>query len=230
MASKNFCIRVTHVKDNEENIVKILENIGENYIIVKCLVVKHLRRADNPHSHIVLDLSDPVKQHNLRYYFTKLLEPRSYSLKRSDDSLKRYSYCFHEKATTENISYKLNVTQDDLVLYMQMCEQIQSAMPDKGSKRKLVDDIVKEYKRLYFVDQEHCETDGTGGSMLRWDYQKVFKRVMRLVLNTYSDWVPNGFQMERYVMTVIRELYQTDFGDFYFKYHFGKKIMYMSAE
>lgn len=227
MSSKHFCVRVTHKKDNLEKIPECLSDILKNHSFVKCLVVAHLRREDNQHSHIVLDLADSIKQQSLRYFFTKYFEPRSYSLKVSDDSLRRYSYLFHEKASEENIIFKYNVSQDDLALYMQMCTKVQDAMPDRGKKSNLIKDIVSKYKSRYFLDQTNCSTDGFAGKMLEFHSKKVFVRIMNLILGYYTEFVPSGYQMERYVMTCMRELYQEDFGEFYYKFHFSRKMDFL---
>lgn len=214
MESAHFVLRVTHKGDNDNKINDLLLALKDKTLRYIC--VTHLHKKDNPHSHIVLDLKVPVKQHNIRYYCQTRFEKKSYSLKVSDDSDKRYSYLFHESDDASHVTHKYNIDDSDLEKWIDMNDKVKSTMKDKGKKMNMIDDIVLQYRKKF-------ENDFDANGYIAFN-EYVFVRLVHLVLN-YSDWVPNAHQMERYVMTAMRQLCSPDrFAQEYVNFHFSRKF------
>lgn len=176
---------------------------------VRILGVPHTgRKGDNPHYHFAFtcDYKQPALREYLKKHFDKGKGNRHLSLKKWDGDPKACSYMFHEG--TEVILRK-GFTDDDIDMFRLINDNIKDAIK-KNAPAKIVEDATN-----YFKDKKctHCD---------------IFMWIM-LRLRFNGDWLPNKFQMERWIMRIqanvkseleyksyLVKLYESWYGNFSF--------------
>lgn len=141
------------------------------------------RRGDNPHYHFAFtcDYKMPALREYLKKYFDKGKGNRHLSLKKWDGNPKACSYMFHEG--TESIISR-GFTDEEIEVFKTINENIKEAIK-KNAPAQIVQDAT-EYFKAKGQDPAHAV-------LFMW----IMKR-----LRDNGDWLPNKYQMERWIMRI----------------------------
>lgn len=148
----------------------------------RILCVPHSgKKGDNPHYHFALtcDYKQPALREHLKKYFNKGKGNRHLSLKQWDGDPKACSYMFHEG--TELIMNK-GFTDEEIEVFKVMNDNVRQAIK-KNAPAQIVQDATE-----YFKGQDPS-------------HQVLFMWIMKR-LRDNGDWLPNKFQMERWIMRI----------------------------
>lgn len=164
--------------------------IEQDEKVQSCLGVEHSGKdGKNLHRHYVIVAT--VSQPTLREVIKKFFVAKSYSCKKvikNDDEL--YSYLFHER--DDCIKFNKGVCQEDIQRFQELNREIQEDKRDGGSKYKLVNEVIKMYNEMDYI-KYRC-----------WNRHK---KIAKCIYDYYSEgWFPSKFQMERYIMTIERQM------------------------
>jgi len=141
------------------------------------------RRGDNPHYHFAFtcDYKQPALREYLKKHFSQGKGNRHLSLKKWDGDPKACSYMFHEG--TEMIIQK-GFTDDEVSTFKTINANIKEAIK-KNAPAKIVEDATEHF-RAKGIDPAHSV-------LFMW----IMKR-----LRDNGDWLPNKYQMERWIMRI----------------------------
>lgn len=141
------------------------------------------RRGDNPHYHFAFttDYKMPALRAYLKKYFDKGSGNRHLSLKKWDGNPNACSYMFHEG--TEPIISR-GFSEDQINDFKIINDNIKKAIK-KNAPAAIVQDAT-EYFKAQGRDPGHGE---------------IFMWIMTR-LKTNGDWLPNRFQMDRWIMRI----------------------------
>lgn len=227
---QRYMLRVTYAPNYKKdvNFKEVQKQFHkELYQIIKgddcCdfICCEHNGKSNNLHAHYVISIK--MSQPTLREIIKKYFVPKSYSLKKVinyGDEL--YSYLFHERDDCIIVSH--NIRTEDLERYRRLNQEIQEERRDGGSKYKLVNDIISQYKAL-INDKKQLKKMRDPGSLhivgggeetlhlsLHWPRHKI---LAWLIYKYYDEgWFPSKFQMERYILTIERQLHKNDNTEF----------------
>lgn len=173
----------------------------------RILCLPHAGRAgNNPHYHFVFtcDYKAPALRMYLKKYFTQGKGNRHLSLKTWDGDTKACSYMFHEG--TEPI-LRTGFSDTELENFKALNEGIKRAIK-KNAPAQIVADATEHFKGK---DPDH---------------QLLFKWIM-LRLRANGDWLPNKYQMDRWIMRIqanlkddvqygsyLKRLYESWYGEY----------------
>jgi len=139
------------------------------------------RKGDNPHYHFAFTCD--YKQNTLREYLKKHFDQgkgnRHLSIKKWDGDPKACSYLFHEG--TETI-IRRGFTDEEIESFKLINENIKQAIK-KNAPAQIVTDATE-----HFAGQDPT-------------HQDLFKWIM-IRLRANGDWLPNKYQMERWIMRI----------------------------
>jgi len=156
------------------------EVFGDRFTRVLC--VHHTgRKGDNPHYHFALtcDYKKDALRKYLKGHFTQATGNRHLSLKDWDGDEKACSYMFHEG--TEPVIRK-GFTDDQLDKFRIINDQVKLAIK-KNAPAQIVQDATE-----FFKDENP-------------HHQTIFVWIMRR-LRANGDWLPNRYQMDRWIMRI----------------------------
>lgn len=139
------------------------------------------KKGDNPHYHFAFtcDYKQQALRVYLKKYFTKGSGNRHLSLKQWDGDTKACSYMFHEG--TEPI-FRRGFSDEDIEGFKNLNEGIKKAIR-KNAPAQIVQDATDFFQGK---DPGHS-------TIFMW----IMKR-----LRDNGDWLPNKFQMERWIMRI----------------------------
>lgn len=191
-----YMLRITHspnmIKDKDP--VKSFKDfdtyINEDDKFSLCIGVEHLgKNGRNLHRHYVIHAT--ISQPTLRDIIKQFFVAKSYSCKKvikNDDEM--YSYLFHER--DDCIKFNKGVCDEDIQRFQELNREIQADKRDGGSKFKLVNEVIRMYQNL---------------DKVKFRCWSTHKKIFYCICEFYRDgWVPSKFQMERYILTIERQL------------------------
>lgn len=174
-----FALRINEHLGYKQSIIDIFSK--DRFKRVLCLP-HNGRKGDNPHFHLVIDCdyNQDALRKELKKYFAQGKGNAHMSIKVWDGNSKACSYLFKEE--TEPILRK-GFTDEDLYNFKKQDEFIKETI-EKGEPKKVVALIAQK-----------CKGDD------KWKH----KDICFMFFDYYrskGDWMPNKFQLERYVRAV----------------------------
>lgn len=180
-----YAVRITECIGFQER----LEDVFTSELFTRVLCVRHTgRKSKNPHFHLVLDATFDIQtetyQKKLKKYFPG---ERKVSVKEWDGDNKACSYLFHEG--TDELFSK-GFTPKEIEIFKLQDIAIRDDLQSKGPKNVCVI-VAKQYTEL---------------PKDKWTHYSKFQRIGYLIFDYYreqGDWIPNKYQMERYIRQVL---------------------------
>ncbi|AXQ65655.1 MAG: putative replicase [Cressdnaviricota sp.] len=168
------------------------------------------KNRDNPHYHFILkcdyEKKDTLRRY-LRSHFTLAKGNKHISLKDWDGDVKACSYLYHEDTPVTNVR---GFTDEELEEFKTINEEV------KRSQTKIpviLERVIKRKQNYKIYDHDFSEDNYYTPS--HDEHRDIFNLILD-ELRKSGDWVPNKFQMERYINKVRLTLVSstTDFRSF----------------
>lgn len=207
MSTNKFCVRI-NLYDGYESRIKEFFSQTDSY--PKVFIGFHIgKTGENPHYHVVFTTDKPITVSTLRkrfkLVFTKGKGNGHISVKEWDGKLDAIGYVYHEDQhlvptvlhgfTAEEISQAKSINAEHQ-------DKIKSESPMK---------VLEKVVERLFQAGHTTYTDHYGQVKVRsrWTHEEIFNVIMDAYIEK-GDWLPNRFQMERYIMKVQLMLTQDD--------------------
>lgn len=148
----------------------------------RVLCVPHTgRQGDNPHYHFAFtcDYKQPALRAHLKKYFDKGSGNRHLSLKKWDGSPKACSYMFHEGT---DVFYRRGFSDEEINVFKVVNDNVRKLIK-KNAPAQIVQDATEFF---HGKDPAHSV-------LFMWIMNRLMKN---------GDWLPNKFQIERWIMRI----------------------------
>lgn len=177
-----------HLRVNEfDGYYDTLVKLFDDDIFTWVLMVHHRgKKKENPHFHAVFR-TDKVED-DLRKLFkanlTQAKGNKNYSLRVTDENEKVKSYLFHEESPVE---YSKGVPSEEIEYYQVKNQEVQKELKE-NTPNKVIDSVVQK------LTDWHKEKRVPPHTL-------CFRLIMEELISR-GDWIPNKFQVERWINKV----------------------------
>lgn len=180
----------------------------------RVLYVHHTgKKGDNPHYHFCLtcDYKKDALRKYLKSKFTLASGNKHISLKDWDGDIKACSYLYHEGTPVTN---HRGFTQSELDLFCTLNKEVKSRqvkIPD------ILDVVIKQMIKTdpfgNIIPSSYVRPQSNPYDLYSENYIPEKKRAFRLLLlelRKRGEWIPNKFQMERYLHMILSKVNSSD--------------------
>jgi len=208
MSTNKFCVRI-NLYDGYENRIKEFYSNQESY--PKVFIGFHIgKTGENPHYHIVHTTDKIITVSTLRKRFKPVFTLGKgnghISVKEWDGKIDAIGYVYHED---QNLVPTVlhGFTPEEI----SQAKEINAEHQDKIKSESPMKILEKVYEKLQARPCTQTYTDHYGQIKYRkrWHHEEIFNAIMD-AYNEKGDWMPNRFQMERYIMKIQQMLNQED--------------------
>jgi len=203
-----FFVRI-NLYDGYESKIKEFYSDRESY--PKVFIGFHIgKTGENPHYHVVHTTDKPITISTMRKRFKQVFTQGKgnghISVVNTDNEVKTIGYIYHEDRKLVPLICH-GYTDQELQDAQESNAEIQDEIKSK-SPMKILEQV---YEKLQARPCTQTYTDHYGQIRYRkrWHHEEIFNAIMD-AYNEKGDWMPNRFQMERYIMKIQQMLNQED--------------------